>query len=328
VGGYATRNLTAGAKAISNDARINANMTTGTKVPGQYIPVNQGFFISTALDGFNDNNGTPIATVDGGTIVLKNNQRVYVPEGVESTFFKSSDVKNAKPSNKGGKPTIKLMYDSPLGYHRQVVLGANINASEGFDMGYDALMIDVNTEDLYWMLNENKFVIQGIDGFNDSQEFPLGLKVKKAGLAKIRMESLENIEGDMNLYIKDKLTNETHDITNAPFEMYLDAGTYNNRFALVFSSSEASALSVEENDLLNEITMYYDSEQSSLKVKASTTGSNILGIQVYNLIGQKIKSVTTNLKDITVPVSVSSTGVYIVKCHTEKGMFNKKTVIN
>ena len=110
VGGYATRNLTGGAVAISNDARINNNLTSGTKVPGQYIPVNQGFFVSTLIDGFDNDNGTPLITVDGGDIVFNNSQRVFATEdGSTSMFMKSSNIKGKNSaSNRDNTPRIKL----------------------------------------------------------------------------------------------------------------------------------------------------------------------------------------------------------------------------
>jgi hypothetical protein len=338
VGGYATYNLTGGAPAISNDARINntsnaGSAALGTKVPGQYIPVNQGFFVSTKLETNPNDNGGNIANVDGGNIIFKNSQRIYETEGgATSVFFKSSNTKLASKSvtNKVKKqnPIIRLMYDSPLGFHRQIVIGTNEKASNNFDLGYDAFMVDVNVEDMYWNFNNNKFVIQGVNNFDVSQEFSLGVIVKKAGLAKIKVDALENTQTNLNLYIKDNVTNETHEITNEPFELYLEAGTYNDRFALVFSSGNAQSklLSLEENDFLNEISLYFDSEVSSLKIKTQNEDSNILGVQVYSLDCKKTKSLTANSKEVTVPMSVS-TGIYIVKCHTEKGIFNKKIII-
>ena len=338
VGGYATYNLTGGAPAISNDARINntsnaGSAAVGTKVPSQYIPVNQGFFVSTKLETNPNDNGGSITSVDGATIIFKNSQRIYETEGgLTSVFMKSSNTKGANKtvSNKSKKttPIIRLMYDSPSGYHRQILVGANINASNNFDLGYDAFMVDVNVEDMYWNFNNNKFVIQGVNNFDVSQKFSLGVIVKKAGLAKIKVDALENTQTDLNLYIKDNVTNETHEITNEPFELYLEAGTYNDRFALVFSSGNAQSklLSLEENDFLNEISLYFDSEVSSLKIKTQNEDSNILGVQVYSLDCKKTKSLTANSKEVTVPMSVS-TGIYIVKCHTEKGIFNKKIII-
>lgn len=338
VGGYATYNLTGGAPAISNDARINntsdaGSAAVGIKTPGQFIPVNQGFFVSTKLETNPNGAAGNIASVDGGNIIFKNSQRVYETEGgLTSVFLKSSNIKGTNNAvtneNKKTTPAIRLMYDSPSGYHRQILIGANNNASNNFDLGYDAFMVDVNVEDMYWSFNNNKFVIQGVNNFDESQVFPVGIIVKKAGLAKIKIDALENIETGKHLYIKDNLTNETHKITNEPFELYLDAGTYNDRFALVFSASnvQSKLLSIEENDFLNEIALYYDSEIASLKINIQNGDSNILGVQVYSLTGKRVKTLTSNSKVVTIPMTVS-TGIYIVKCLTEKGMINKKIII-
>ncbi len=201
VGGYATYNLTGGAAAISNDVRINNDMSSGSKIPGQYIPVNQGFFVSTAIDGFTDDNGAVISVVDGGDIVFKNSQRVFATEQAASSIFlrdsnKSKTTGNPqnKTSNLTKSSSIRLMYSSPKGYHRQLLLGTNTNASKGFDLGYDAFMIDVNEEDMYWDIAQHKFVIQGVGNFDDTNEFPLGLIVKNSGIVKIKLEAVENLE--------------------------------------------------------------------------------------------------------------------------------------
>jgi len=127
-------------------------------------------------------------------LFFKIGQRVFVPEdGVESLFMKANNKKkkntSANNSNEinNDNPVIRLMYDSPKGYHRQIVVGTDKEASNGFDLGYDALMADINEEDMYWIFNNNKFVIQGVNTIDAAQEFALGLKVKQAGLVSIRI---------------------------------------------------------------------------------------------------------------------------------------------
>ena len=336
VGGYATRNLTGGAAAISNDIRINDNMATGTKVPGQFIPVNQGFFVSTALNGFNNENGTPILTVDGGTILFKNSQRIFVTELEESSpgvpasvFMKTSKGKTASKTTSNdlndNTPTIRLMYDSPLGYHRQIVLGANKNASNGFDLGYDAFMVDVNVEDMYWNFNNNRFVIQGAADFNSSQEFSIGLIVKNSGIAKIRIDALENIPTNQDIYIKDNILDETYKINSNAFEVYLEAGVHNDRFKLVFQSNQSTLLNTDQFEI-NHVFIYSDTSTSNIKV-INKTNINLTNIALYNLLGQEILKLKLNTTlDAVMPVSVSA-GAYIVKLNTSKGIVNKKIII-
>lgn len=323
VGGYATRNLTGGAAAISNDIRVNNNMAVGTKVPGQFIPVNQGFFVSSA---------------DGGTIIFKNSQRFFVTEleesepGVKASVFMKPT--KGKTSNKttnnnilDNTPTIRLMYDSPLGYHRQLVIGANTNASLGFDLGYDAILVDVNKEDMYWNFNNNKFVIQGVGNFDVSQEFALGLIVNQSGIAKIRLDALENLPIDTELFIKDTSTNETFKINNTPFELNLAAGTYNDRFKLVFQSSQSTSLNTEEVlDNTNDLFVYFNSGTSKLEI-INNSQINIKELYLYNLLGQELNTLKINSAiNMSIPLK-SVIGVHIVRLKTEKGLVNKKVII-
>jgi hypothetical protein len=80
-GGYATYTLMGTAVAVSSDSRINATGAVGTKVPGRYIPVGQGFFVSATLDaslvGVPGLDPEIDETVDGGTLQFKNSQRVF-----------------------------------------------------------------------------------------------------------------------------------------------------------------------------------------------------------------------------------------------------------
>ncbi|MCF7560959.1 T9SS type A sorting domain-containing protein [Sabulilitoribacter multivorans] len=335
VGGYATRNLTGGAAAISNDSRINSTSNaggpaTGTKVPGPYIPVNQGFFVSTALDGFNNDNGTPILTVDGGDIVFKNSQRVFEREdGSNSLFLKSSS--NKKGKNVAAKndvtPTIKLVYSSPKGYHRQIVLGANHNASIAFDMGYDAFMVDVNEEDMYWIINQSKFVIQGVGSFVTSEEFPIGVKVKEAGISSIKIDALENIDNNFPIFIKDESTGETHQINNDSFDIFLEPGEYLDRFKLVFEQNNAS-LSIDELDnIANSVLVYYDSESTELKI-VNKQGVYLSKIEVYNILGQSIITEELNSSNNESISLKAETGAYIIKLNSEKGAINKKIIMD
>jgi hypothetical protein len=337
VGGYATRNLTGGAAAISNDSRINntsdnGNPATGTKVPGEYIAVNQGFFVTTALDGFDDGNSSPLVTIDGGDIVFKNSQRAFVRENTSTSIFLNPNddalddtFKTTSNSDQviGNTPTIRLVYHSPKGYHRQIVLGVEASASNDFDLGYDAFMIDVNEEDMYWVLADNKFVIQGVNNFNASQEFNLGLIVNEAGNIKIELDALRNVETNLNLFIKDNLTGETHKINDKAFEMYLEPREYNERFKLVFQSE---ILSVNDNHNEDDNIIYYDSITNQIKV-ISVDELSILDATLYNIIGQSITELVFSSDKISQPLNVNS-GVYIVQLNTPNGFINRKLIIN
>lgn len=339
VGGYATYNLIGGAPAISNDARINntsnaGSAAIGTKIPGQYIPVNQAFFVSTKWESNPNDDSGIISSVDGGNIIFKNSQRVFATEnGVSSIFMKSSKDKSSSKtvanSPKSSTPTIRLEYVSPLGYHRQLVIGANKNASKGYDLGYDAFMVDVNEEDMYWNMNTNKLVIQGVQEFIKSEEFSLGLIVKTSGIAKIKLDGLENIDASLMVSIKDELTGETKNIKTDSFEVNLEPGVYNDRFKLVFNKLEENIPVIEnivDKSTASSISINYEIKSKKLNL-INKDKINIKDFALYDMLGNKIKASKLNTKsDASLRVS-ATTGLYIVKLNTENGVVTKKIII-
>ncbi|RLD26423.1 MAG: hypothetical protein DRI75_11750, partial [Bacteroidetes bacterium] len=158
-GGYATYTLIGGTAAISNDIRINATGGIGTKIPERYIPVSQGFFVSSILDAGLVGLTQPVV---GGDILFMNNQRVFKQEAVSGTntgsVFLRSNSSNSESvetqENIDSRPKIRLLFDSPDGYHRQLLVGVDQNASNEFDLGYDAPLIEANQEDMFWYFND------------------------------------------------------------------------------------------------------------------------------------------------------------------------------
>ena len=329
VGGYATRNLTCGAPAISNDSRINHSVGPQTvnnldKTPGKYIPVNQGFFVITN-------------TVTGGNIVFKNSQRVFEKENTgNSVFMKSSKTKGESSQktkeNSSARPIIRLMYDSPTGYHRQIAVGAVENTTNNFDLGYDAPIADIGIEDMYWVIQGVNLVIQGVPNFNDDQEFPIGVKIAKAGLATIKIDALENMDEDISIQIKDKLTGETHNISQKPFEINLEAGTYLDRFALTFKTQKLVAEDVKAEVLVPAIAqpiiegihVFMNNAIKELQIKNNST-EEITSVALINAVGQTVKTWNSNfnIRIISLPVNIA-TGVYLVQINTINGKTVKK----
>ncbi|HEY9169554.1 MAG TPA: LamG-like jellyroll fold domain-containing protein [Lutibacter sp.] len=349
VGGYATYTLMGGTQAIADDTRINTtSRLKASKVPERYIPVGQGFFVITSLDKKLE--GKTTTTVEGGTILFKNSQRYFKREestlntpGIENTgsvFMKNSSSKTAQ--SVGGKEIketyeevdlrqkIRLLYHSPNGYNRQLLIGVDENTTNNFDIGYDGPIADTGSEDMFWMIQDVKFVIQGVPVFDENQEFPLGVKIAKAGLATIKIDGLDNIDENLSLHIKDKLTGETHNISQKSFKINLEAGEYLDRFSLTFKMQKlveedvAVAITKETQLVTAGIQVFMNNTIGELQIKNNST-EELLKVNLINSLGQIIKTWNTNLniRTISLPVN-TATGVYIVQINTKTGKINKK----
>jgi len=337
-GGYATYTLMGGTPAVCTDTRINATGTTGTKVPERYIPVGQGFFVTSVLDAGLVGLTQPVV---GGTILFKNSQRIFKKEVVSgnntgSVFLRTnSGSSKEKSSNEkttqeaDTRPKIRLMFDSPEGYHRQLLVGVDENASNDFDLGYDAVIIETNKADMYWNFVNNKFIIQAVNNFDEAQVLPLGVKTSKTGLATIRIESLENIDNTKKIYIHDKDTGVYHNLKDSNYQFQLPAGEYLNKYEITFTSpnDQNGTLGVSESEL-NATTVYYSNESGNI-VLLNPNLTEIKNIELLNILGQSIITID-NIESKQVSefkIKNLSSGTYVLKMHTVSGSVSKKVLV-
>lgn len=343
VGGYATYTKMGGARAYSNDGRINNDGSRGNKKPGQFIPVGQGFFVIAVTDTLSNSIKTPYV-INGGNIVFKNSQRIFKTEAKDDSVFMKGEVEKSENSsgekakdtleNLDIRPKIWLQFESPTGYHRQLLVGVDENASNFFDLGYDAPIADIGKEDMFWTFDGGKFVIQAVNNFSTSQELPLGIKVSKTGLARIKIDELTNMDENISVHIKDKLTGEIHDISRKPFEISLEAGTYLDRFSLSFKTHKLVEedvnteifLAEESPAIIEGVHIFMDNTNGELQIK-NNNDEEITGIILYNNLGQTLKTWNTNLnrRTISLPINIAA-GVYFVQISTKNNMIVKKIV--
>jgi putative surface-exposed virulence protein len=316
-GGYGTYTLMGGTTAISTDTRINATGVSGTKTPQRYIPVGQGFFV---------------AADTGGLVTFKNSQRIFKTETSDpSVFMRSNTGKSASTSKITNaeimdiRPKIRIMLDSPKGYHRQLLLGADENASTNFDKGYDALLIEDNKEDIFWTFDGKKCVIQATNNFNDNNVFPLGVIINQAGMTTIKIDTLENIPESVDIFVYDKELNIFHDLNLYPYNINLPIGEHLNKFEIVLHNK---SLSIEDNTL-TDIDIHYSNAIKSIIIKNPTYKSINL-IRMTNLLGQEVFTTkdygSKNYYEIK--TKQFSSGTYILTVVTDKGIAVKKVIVD
>ncbi|HET8854715.1 MAG TPA: T9SS type A sorting domain-containing protein, partial [Salinimicrobium sp.] len=333
VGGYATLTKAGGIVAIYTDARIDGDDSdAGDKRPEQYIPVGQAFLINSMAS-------------TGGEIHFKNSQRVYVTEGGDQSIFFSqeegksgtvnltSDQKNTQSSTYNevvANPKIWLKFHSPTGYHRQVLVGTDPNASDGFDVGYDAPLIENNAEDMYWIINDAFYVIQGVAHLNVDQELSLGIKIKEQGKFIIEIDELKNVPDEMNIYLKDSILNLYHDLREGPYESTAEPGSFNDRFKIVFKKPEPEKPEEPEEPeiITGDIEIQYVNDSREVLVRNPKL-HKISRVYLNNILGQQIH-VYYNIpvqNEINLPVNWFGSGIYIVKLHSEDGIVSKKVIL-
>jgi len=326
VGGYATYSLMGGVVAMSNDPLTANNGNNGTKVPSKYIAVGQGFFIGTgATTDLSTNNPNLSTPVTGGAISFKNSQRVFKTEtSGNSTFFKNNATATEAIDE---RQKIRLSFESPSGTFRQLLVGVDENTTSGFDIGYDAPMIDANTEDLYWPIDGNKFTIQALSNFDENQIVPIGIVTATEGICTIKIAGLENIQDATSLFLHDNVTGTDYDLRSGDFTITLPIGVYNDRFSLRFSGN---ALGTHNSGSAIRPLLYFTNSNQTLNIQNNSINTLVKSVSLFNLLGQAVgeyRVADSAQTDIKIPLLSMVSGTYIVKVKTDSGNFGEKIII-
>lgn len=311
--GYATLNLS-GSTPASAHPLVNQTISASPKTPERYIPVGQGFFVVGDATG-------------GGTIQFNNGQRVFETEASgNSVFMKSSKIKS-KEVNKAVtdiRPKFRIGFDAPKISHRQLLLTIDKNASDAVDWGYDAEIYSTFEDDMYWMINDEKYSIQATDTFSLDKEIPIGIQTSEDGIISIKVDALENVDENISIYVKDNLTGETYDITHKSFEINLTAGEYKNRFVITF---QPRLKTINEVAKIKGISVSMNNTISEIQIN-KIVDTEIMSVSLFNYLGQRVKTWESdvNKRFVSLPIHIS-TGAYIVRITTNTGIITKKIII-
>ncbi|MEO9570720.1 MAG: T9SS type A sorting domain-containing protein, partial [Polaribacter sp.] len=296
--------------------------------PSRYMAVGQGFFTSSSSVG--------------GEVRFENSHRVYRNNdyGNAGTFFfkNSDDNSKTKVTDDGDDeididnlPILKLgfsYYNNNIPYHRQIGISFHDKNSFEYDNGYDSQIFDVGTTDMYWELNDipdTKLIIAGVSGITDELEIPLTVAISTDREVLFKVDEKQNITE--KFYLEDRLTGTFYDIESNPVTLTLSASTeaYKDRFFLTFNKK---ALSIEDNVLNSELTLYMNNDSKEIVIQ-NLNNVKINKVELFNIIGQKVKiwkdmqNMTTNKLN----VNKLPSAIYVVKVDTEKGIITKKIII-
>lgn len=306
LGGYAIRNLTGGTPPSLFSTLIGGLGSAGSiTLPKRYLPIGQGFFIKAYASG---------------TIVFNNSQRDFKKESDGDVIF----YRNQNEQTENQDQFIRLGYEDPEGFHRQLLLGflPNSTADVNYNPGYDALLKICRDDEMFFVIEQDldkKYAIQGVNGFDDTMEFPIGILISETGTHQIMIDEVENFEH--TIYLKDNILNTTHNLTDANFVVNLPIGNHLDRYSLIFIPQ--NSLSTTDQTLTN-LSVFYDGNNNV--VVNNMDRMQLKNITIYNVLGQEIFNLTDNLNHsnrIQIPFNQSQ-GVYFVKVFTTTGELTQK----
>ncbi len=219
---------------------------------------------------------------------------------------------------------IRLGFEDNTGFHRQLLLAFIPGTTHGSDFGYDAELIDDQNNDAYWVIDEDRYVIQSIPPIETEDDIKLGVDIQSAGETTFMIDALENIDETMEIYLMDHFLNKQHNLREVGYTAHVDLGNYNERFSLKIVQ-QTNILGVSDIEL-NNIKLHYNSFDKTLMVN-NASHLQIDRIELYDLAGKKLQSqsVDSVQNKNFIPFEASG-GIYIANIHTDKGIASKKFI--
>lgn len=218
---------------------------------------------------------------------------------------------------------VRIDFETPDGCSRQLLLGFTTNneATDNFDWGYDGLALDHLPNDLNWIIDNNRYVIQGVGAYDNSKVYPLGLFVTIPGSIKIALNSLENFTEEIDVFIYDSVEETYNKINDNIYENSTEVGDFLDRYFIAFKEPNLSSDDIKENDF----SIKYLRNSGELLLDTINDTSELT---IYNTLGQiTLHQERIRTKRFKINFNYKRNSVYIVKVRTPKGIISKKIII-
>src|SRR5690606_28652628 len=120
-----------------------------------------------------------------------------------------------------------------------------------------------------------------------------GITISKAGLATIRIDSLENMDTNANIFVHDKQLNTYHNLKDSNYQVYVTPGSYADRFEITFANAQTlNTEGIEHSGL----QVYFSNENESIIVH-NPNAMQLKSVEVLNILGQSVLKFESNTHD-------------------------------
>ncbi|MAN59901.1 MAG: hypothetical protein CMC08_08730 [Flavobacteriaceae bacterium] len=309
----------------------------GKMVNRRFVPIAQGFEILT--------DGT------AGTIEFKNSHRVYVPKDDVISVFRNSEntaseeeAASAAANVDDRWPQMRLDIVFNELYARQILLGFHDTATDKDDRMYDGPSpMDAKAGEAYFTIDSDEGIkpyVINFTNFELGKRIPLGFKLTKQSTLDFKV--IEEVKIDHKAYLWDSQTNISQQINgNGEASLTLPAGTYHNRFYIVFRGTTepklppvAAITPTRTRENLKENMDFFQNNRLGILEVSNPEGYMIKSASIFDMSGKLVYSENSvgNGNSFSFPTANLSDGVYLVKLITDQdqqidykaSVFNKR----
>ncbi len=269
--------------------------------PNDVIQVGQGFFVE--------------ATGTDDQLVFNNDMRI---DNHANQFFRTNQTTNSIERNR-----VWLNASNADGAFSQAMIGYMTNATNGFDARIDGKFINDGEIAFASLLDATPMAIQGrMLPFDVADEVPMRFRATTAGNYTIAIDHVDGLfSNGQTVFLKDNLLGTEHNLSEGAYAFATDAGTFDNRFAVVYQST----LDTNNPTLTPNQVIVYPNDASALVI---TTGTlPMQSVKVFDIRGRLLaERQNINATQTTIAVNLTNE-VVLVQITSETGMVVTKKVV-
>ncbi|MBM6499937.1 T9SS sorting signal type C domain-containing protein [Flavobacterium macrobrachii] len=252
-----------------------------TENPAGVIQTGQGFFVRAKVGA------TTIAFNNGQRIGNNANQFFRTPENSLTTIEANRIWLNMTGATAGFSQSV-------VGYFSNSELGLDDTDSRFFNDGPISLTTTIAGED---------YVIQGRPlPFDATDVVPMKYKVTTAGIYTIAIDHVDGlfITGQ-EIFLRDNLNAVVHNLTAGAYTFTSDAGTFNNRFEVVYQSQ----LAVDDQIFNSNQVIIYKNEINDFVINSGNV--IIANVKVFDVRGRLLQEHrNVNASQTTISVGLAN----------------------
>lgn len=231
-------------------------------IPDGTIQTGQGFLVKATAPG---------------SVTFNNSMRI--PDN-SNRFFRDGGSNN--PDGERHRIWLQLSNDSIS--LNTILIGYVDGATSNVDYGYDGLNFGSPGSELYSIIKNNGYTIQGRGlPFTDSDTVPLGFEAAVNGAFSISIYNMDGLfTGGQEIFIQDNILGTVNDITTAPYHFVSEEGIFNDRFNLIYTDTTLNT----SPDVFSEHSVLIYHSNNTLFVQAAS--GIIKTVRVFDLQGRLV----------------------------------------
>lgn len=205
----------------------------------------------------------------------------------------------------------------------QILVGYTAGATNELDAAFDGPLLSSGNS-LSSYVNDTCLGIQARAlPFETSDVVALNLQVEQAANFTLAIDHTDGVFAEgQNVYVKDNLLNQTHNVSETPYTFYAEAGAFTSRLELVF---EAETLGIENPANSGNSVLAYHSGDT---VVVESAVEELNSIRVFDLRGREMyysKQITG--QKFSIPLSAGQQMI-LVQIQTATGTITTKKVMH